>query len=533
MRKIVAVAARLPFALCVFMLALTWAAGGQAEQFQVCAFGFNSYEELAAIRSQLPPEDFEFVDFSAHIVGAQKAQFGELTQSAISGQATGNGIPSWLLNLCRPDIHCDVIIFSGEFAGRFFGRYESSSGVQEMEEASCQQRCQGLFHQAQEVFLLACNTLATKDLDSRTPQEYLQVLLSHDFDRASAERVVELRYGPLGPSFRESFGRIFMGVPRIYGFSSVAPNGQWTASLLRRYFHSKGDYGRYLRSASGSVDTNTALLTTFKGTSLMQVSGVPASRAQITDRELRCAIYDHSRSVGARLRIIRQLLTRSDFLSFLPSIEVFFRRYPPPQFTGEEQLTFVQIQKNEVARAQVIELVDKLDVSVLKLELAYLARQLDWISADRFRRVVVDDARRLLNRAVTTDVVDVMCDITTRQSMSGDFQLEDLPEEVFRQAEGLRLAACLSPIDERVTPRLAGALASDDVWARRWAAYALSKRLPLDDTTLKTAARHLDDPSEDVRQRLQWLFKTQRPLSDSVRMAVRARDPQLAAALAP
>jgi hypothetical protein len=77
------------------------------------------------------------------------------------------------------------------------------------------------------------------------------VLLDHGFDRPSAERVVELRYGPLGPSFRESFRRIFTGVPRIYGFSSVAPRGEWTASRLREYFQSKGDYSRYLKRASG------------------------------------------------------------------------------------------------------------------------------------------------------------------------------------------------------------------------------------------------------------------------------------------
>src|SRR5512135_2548283 len=120
------------------LVALTCAAEGHAEQFRVCAFGFNSYEELAAVRSHLPPEDFDFVDFSAHLLGAQKAQSGGLIASAIPVQTGGDGIPPWLLNLCRPDLRCDIIVYSGEFAGRFFGRYESSSGLQELEEASCQ-----------------------------------------------------------------------------------------------------------------------------------------------------------------------------------------------------------------------------------------------------------------------------------------------------------------------------------------------------------------------------------------------------------
>jgi hypothetical protein len=520
--------------LCLaLLLALTSAATGQAQQFRVCAFGFNSYEELAAVRSHLPPDEFDFVDFSAHLLAAQRAQPEARTSSAMSEQAAGDGVPSWLLNLCRPDLQCDLIVYSGEFAGRFFGRYGSSVGLQEMEEASCQPRCQGLFHRAQEVFLLACNILATKDRDNRTPQEYLQVLLDHGFDRASAERVVELRYGPLGPSFRESFGRIFMGVPRIYGFSSVAPNGQWAASRLQQYFRAKGDYGRYLERASGDVKPNTDLLAAFDGTSLAQISGTTVSQSQATDRNLICTVYDNTRTVAQRLRTIRRLLARADFLSFLPTIEVFFNRHPPEQFEGEERRVFMEIQKNEVAREQVIALVHGLNVSALKLELAYLACHLGWITSDQFQRLAVDSARQLLAQPLTSDVMDIMCEITKRQPMSGNFSSEDLPEELFQRAEGLRLIACLSPVDDRVSARLVGAMESDDVWARLWAAYALSMRLPLDEATLKRAATHLDDPSTDVRQRLQWLFKTQRPLSADVRLAIRLRDPQLAEELPP
>src|SRR4029077_18850512 len=115
-------------------------------------------------------------------------------------------------NLCRSDLRCDVVVYSAEFAGRFFGQYGASLSLQDMEEASCQARCAGFFHHPLEVFLLACNTLATKDEDNRTPAQYLEVLANHGFARASAERVVQARYGALGPSFREALRRIFMDV---------------------------------------------------------------------------------------------------------------------------------------------------------------------------------------------------------------------------------------------------------------------------------------------------------------------------------
>ena len=146
---------------------------------------------------------------------------------------------------------CDLVVYSAEFAGRFFGKQGVSLSLQEMEEASCQPRCTGLFRRPREVFLLACNTLATKDEDSRTPEEYLHVLLDHGFDRAAAERVVELRYGPLGPSFREALRRVFAGVPRIYGFSSVAPRGEYTAPMLARYLRGQGDYATALLRKTG------------------------------------------------------------------------------------------------------------------------------------------------------------------------------------------------------------------------------------------------------------------------------------------
>jgi hypothetical protein len=140
----------------------------------------------------------------------------------------------------------------------------------------------------------------------------------------------------------------------------------------------------------------------------------------------------------------------------------------------------------------------------------------------------VDGARQLLIQPLSSEVVDIMCEITKLLPLGGAFRSEDLPESLFHQAEGLRSVACLSPVDERVSARLVAGLDSADVWARRWAAYALSKRLPLDDSILKRLASHLDDASLDVRERVQWFFKAQRPLSDDVRESIRACDPRLA-----
>src|SRR4029453_16551367 len=184
-------------------LAFAWPAlaTDAPRRLKACVVWLNEPQELEAFRTYLDPRQFEFVDIRAAVSAARPP--------ASPGGAGAPG--SWLLDACTPETNCDLMIYSGEFAGRFFGKHGVSLSLQEMEEASCQARCAGLFRRPLEGFLLACNTLAPKDEDSRTPEDYLRVLLDHGFDRPEAERVVELRYGPLGQSFRESLRRIFAG----------------------------------------------------------------------------------------------------------------------------------------------------------------------------------------------------------------------------------------------------------------------------------------------------------------------------------
>ena len=498
--------------LCALLLPWAWTAAGQVQPLNVCAVGFHNHEELAAFRAQLPGNEFDLLDFSAELLGAQNTPSEELAASSGSRHQAADPALSQLLALCASDLRCDVWVYSGEFAGEFFGRYGSSLSLQSLEEAACQQRCQSLFQRAQEVFLLACNTLASKDPDIRTPNEYLQVLLEHGFDRASAERVVQLRYGSSGPSFGQAFLRIFAGVPRIYGFSSVAPNGVETASRLRRYFRTIGDYRRHLDSTVGSTDPNTQLLAAFRGTSLVQMSALPSSDQQAAERELVCGIYDDTRTLEDRLRIIQRLLARSDFLAFLPTIKLFLRRHPPEHFVGEARHILAEMHEDAAARDRVVGYVRALYPSTLQLELANVARCLGWISAEEFRRLAIDVARQLIVPPLSAEGVDVICETSERQPIGDQFRSEDLPEALFHDAQGLRLVACLAPPDERVSLRLAGGLESADVWARRWAAFGLSRRLPLNDAVLKRLAPHVDDPSPDVRERVRSILNAQHPV---------------------
>ena len=502
-----------------------------AERLNVCTFSFNSPDEVAVFKARLPQSEFNVIDLSPPPLLEQSTPVASREPAAPLERRPS---AAWLPTLCRNDMRCDVLVISAEFAGRFFGTYGNSLSLQEMEEASCMRSCQGLFHSPREVFLLACNTLATKDPDRRTPEQYLNVLLEHGFDRAAAERVVALRYGPLGPSFREALRRIFVGVPRVYGFDSIAPRAEYTARALNEYFDEKGDYRSYLERAGRSTAANKELLNAFRDTLLVQTSGIMPSEQATADRSQICSLYNQKESTSTGLRTVQRLMDRPDFLAFLPSIEVFMRRHAVERFTPAELRLFDEIRGRKKARQEVLGLVRGLDVCALKMELGSLAVHLQWMDRKEFRALAIEGTRKLLKEQVSTETVDIMCEISKHERLGDLFTSKDLSPQFFESAEGIRFVDCLAPVDRAVNARLVAALDARNLSTRIWAAYVLSHRRDLSEDNLTRIANHLDDPRAEVREQLRWLIYSQGArVSRRVREAIAARDPQLAAALPP
>ena len=488
-----------------------------AQRLKVCMVSLNEPNEMEAFRSTLDPRQFELVDIRGAATSAYSPHRG----------APGEVGTSWLLDACRPETTCDLMIYSAEFAGQFFGKSGVSLSLQEMEEASCQARCAGLFQRPLEVFLLACNTLATKDEDERTPEEYLQVLLDHGFEHAAAERVVELRYGPLGPSFRESLRRIFAGVPRIYGFSSVAPRGEYTGPMLVRYLRATPDYATALRKSAYDTGRNQALLSTFKGTSLTQTVGLMPTEANAIDRTHICALYDETRPLAERLRTAYDLLARPDALRFVPTVEVFLGRHPSEHYSPVERAVFTEIQHVSATRHDVLEIVRRLNVSALKLELAHFAVLVGWLDQDEFHVMAAIAADQLLDQRLSAEVVDIMCAITKHESLRADFDADDISPLVYGDPQGLRLLSCLAPSDPRVSPPVAAELRSTDPVQREWAAYTLTQLRPSDEAVLSELVPYLRDASPAVADRIRWLFQVQAPLPSAVVRAIGRADTAL------
>jgi hypothetical protein len=464
-----------------------------AARLRVCTLALNGPDEVETFRSYLGTDEFDFVDLTSTLAPDPS---DDRTAPAIR---------------CPAELRCDVVVISAEFGGRFFGSSGRSVSLQDLEEASCQPACAGVFHAPQEIFLLACNTLATKDQDTRTPAEYLSVLRAHGFDEADAERVVAIRYGPLGQSFRETIRRVFAGVPRLYGFSTVAARGETTAVQLARYFTARADYARHLLTTWDDPSPNRALEAAFAHTGMTQVSGLAPDDPGAGDHDVICRLYDDDGPLVDRLRVVRDLMSRDDALSFVPTVEAFLSAHDPATFGRKERAVFAEIQAADDARAEVLRLVEQLDVSALQIELAHLAERLGWMSREKLRVLAANGVRELLARRLTSELVDVTCAITQHEPVGKLFRSADLPGLLFERAEGLRLVACLAPPDAAVNARLLAALDDQDESVRSWAAYALTRRLPLDDATLRKLGARANDESVDVSTRVRWILAQVRP----------------------
>ena len=172
--------------------------------------------------------------------------------------------------------------------------------IAEMERASCSDSCPGLFSQLKEVYLFGCNTLNADAVRSASP-EVGRSLVRAGHSKAEAERLTRTLDQRHGESSRDRMRRIFMNVPVIYGFSSVAPLGPTAATLL----------GRYLQPSSlaevGSGRVSPRLLGHFAGESMIAVSGMIMADQSSANS---IAAWPRRRRHRARARARRRLRPR-------------------------------------------------------------------------------------------------------------------------------------------------------------------------------------------------------------------------------
>ncbi len=303
------------FAFRSIFLSLVLVASAEATTLQqspkktACTITINSSDESDLFRAKLSDHQWNFI---------------ELTDPA---DPHGN----WFQRACEKKIECDILIISGHFGGSFFGtESEVRLSMEALESRSCLPSCAGITKRPKEVFLFGCNTLASKEKDSRSPEVYQRTLIRDGFTPAQASQVAAFRYSALGDSFRERMTQVFSNSPRIYGFSAMAPSGKTAAPFLEKYLKSSERFYANFESASYQLGTqqNNALKTAFKYSTLVQSAGVYAEKAKLFRKSPAsetpfCYLGSETNSRLAKLKFIQKSLKAGKAFGFIAHINDF------------------------------------------------------------------------------------------------------------------------------------------------------------------------------------------------------------------
>lgn len=229
----------------------------------------------------------------------------------------------WMSAACKLDIQCDILVVSGHFGGSFFGDSGYSLSTSKLEELTCNNSCSGILNKPKEVFLFGCNTLAGKEQDHRSPQEYIDVLVADGFSVLEAQQIAAFRYSPVGSSFSDRMARIFAEVPKIYGFTSVGPSGRNASPMLKNYLSKIGDYGDHISSLA-KTSVNKTWSDSFSVTTQAQSSGASADEI---DKGGMCLLLDKKKPEVSKWLFLEETLKSDEniILQRLPAIATFLK----------------------------------------------------------------------------------------------------------------------------------------------------------------------------------------------------------------
>ncbi len=424
--------------LLAALLAAGWGTDALAAKRTVCTITVNSANEKDAFRKYLPDDKYQFV---------------ELVE---------RGRPDWLASACQQGVSCDLLVISGHFDGStvFYSDQVAASEflpVAEMERVSCSNSCPGLFSKLKEVYLFGCNTLNAESIKSMS-SEVSRSLVRAGYSHADAERLAHKLDQRHGESSRDRMRRIFMNVPVIYGFSSVAPLGPTAGTLLGRYLHSSS------ASDVGSGHASPRLLGAFATESLTAVGGLSESDPGVAYRNEACQFVDDRVSPAEKLEFVHSLLQRDmgEVRMFLERIEALFASLSDRE---RREPAFVQalgeIARDDVARDRYLRFAEDADQPQIRARMIQLAGALGWLSPAEQRAELMRMFADLLGRrSMGPAEVDLICSLNSDQELDQERHRLSLPPAQAERAAHAAALACLGSAEARA--RVLQALTSHD-----------------------------------------------------------------------
>ena len=409
----------------------------------------------------------------------------------------------WLKKGCESQIQCDILVVSGHFGGSFFG----SSGrlsMEALENSSCQSSCKGLFKSPKEVFLFGCNTMAGKQPDSRTMQEYADILYNEHRDvyrtRLMAEEAAAYRYSPLGTQTQDRMKKIFKNA-RIYGFHSTSPSGKNISPRLDKYLKSiPEDYRSHLKKFP-TEEENTFWSKAMAGQYIRSANGAKNSENPI------CTLFS-SQPIYKKLSWIDSVFTNQNVLAYVPNINEYLgsleKRFGPhwDKWPQEEVSYMERLQFHKRAKAKVGTFLEKPIEGLLNVQfnLLGLGLKLGWHDPSEKKMIQKRLLGDLFSTNLTLEQKDFVCSI---ENIQMDLELEDLPQEKWNR-HTIKALGCVRPSNEEIHMVLAQALTDTSWFVREAAAMALGKIKPKSLKVLSFITELLKHDKSYVRSSAAW-----------------------------
>ena len=400
----------------------------------VCAMTFNSTDEIEIYKKKMDPKHFNPV---VEITEFDKGQ-------------------NWLQAACQSGIQCDQLIVSGHFAGSFFGEVkEQAVSLEELEKASCDKKCSGIFKNPSEVFLFGCNTLAGEGLKTRTPEQYLQVLREHHFDDYYAQQVVASSYGIQGKSNKVRMQNIFGDDKKIYGFNSIAPSGKtvspfWTNYLNKEKLDEHIDKLNVAKAVNHLNFSNEVLSKSMCGTSFCQCSGISD---QDPEKKLTCILLDSNSTPKQKLFAIQDLMEKDNFIAYVPLINNVIEdgiqsgKFDLSKLSPEDLAILKSLQGNIVIRDMLLSSADKMTMPGPAMENLVLLRSMGMISDGLFNQKTSVKLASVFSAKFNDNDMDVLCEPKLARSFSAAGTFSNTPSSKFdsfyKNTNGISSLGCM------------------------------------------------------------------------------------------
>jgi hypothetical protein len=410
----------------------------------ICSITINSSDEIEQFKKFMSPTDWKFIELT--------------TLNVTNENKSDSPNNDWLSTSCQKKIQCDILLISGHFGGTFFGKTNFKLSMLDLEEKSCQEDCRGILKKPKEVFLFGCNTLAGKEKDSRTPEEYQQVLINDGFSMAQAQQIVAFRYSAMGNSFADRMADVFDQTPRIYGFNSIAPSGETSTPLISTYFKNK-NISKYYTQFNHFDGLNNTLISSFEHTSFIQEHGSILNNSDETFERPYCFLSNTKVNQTDKIKYIKSVLESNSPLDFIPFIEKYLNTLNTLNLSTEEDQILKELGnnvklKNEFSKIQNLE--GNVYLSI-KVNILKLMRDLSMVSLESYEKQLFSTIKINLQYPVSNEQLDLICSL----EIQADIPLNQIFDDRFKEMSFYDLVGCLSPQNLEFQKRLAEAMLSE------------------------------------------------------------------------